>query len=242
MRALISVYDKTGVEDLARGLADLGWDLVSSGGTAAALREAGLRVADTEELTGFPAILGHRVVTLHPKVHGGILADRHNPHHVAELEQYGIDAIDLVVGNLYPFGADEKEFAHGATPEDLIDIGGPTLVRAAAKNHTHVGVVVNPADYDGVLAEIREHGELTAETRRRLAATPSPTLRPTTRPSPPGSTARPTTRCPRACTSPPPARTARCATARTRTSRPPSTASTAPNRGGRRRPSTAGSP
>ncbi|MCB0978467.1 MAG: bifunctional phosphoribosylaminoimidazolecarboxamide formyltransferase/IMP cyclohydrolase, partial [Acidimicrobiales bacterium] len=118
---------------------------------------------------GFPAILGHRVVTLHPKVHGGILADRHNPHHVAELEQYGIDVIDLVVGNLYPFGADEKEFAHGSTPEDLIDIGGPTLVRAAAKNHTHVGVVVDPADYPTILAEIRENGELGAETRRRLA-------------------------------------------------------------------------
>ena len=169
MRALISVYDKTGVVELAQGLSDLGWDLVSSGGTATALRDAGLRVADTAELTGFPAILGHRVVTLHPKIHGGILADRHNPHHVAELEQYGIEAIDLVVGNLYPFGADEKEFAHGATPEDLIDIGGPTLVRAAAKNHTHVGVVVNPSDYPAVVEEIREHGELTADTRRRLA-------------------------------------------------------------------------
>ena len=106
MRALLSVYDKTGVVELARGLHDLGWDLVSSGGTAQAIRDAGLPVTDTAELTGFPAILGHRVVTLHPKIHGGLLADRSNPEHVAEMEQYGIEGIDLVVGNLYPFGSD----------------------------------------------------------------------------------------------------------------------------------------
>ena len=170
MRALLSVYDKTGIVELASGLADLGWDLVSSGGTATALREAGLEVADTADVTGVPAILGHRVVTLHPKIHGGILADRSNPEHVADMETYGIQGIDLVVGNLYPFGADPSAFAHGGeTAEDLIDIGGPAMVRAAAKNHAYVGVVVDPADYPGVLDELRSDGSLSADTRRRLA-------------------------------------------------------------------------
>ena len=170
MRALISVYDKSGIGELAEGLAELGWDLVSSGGTARLLRDRGLEVADTADLTGFPAILGHRVVTLHPKIHGGILADRTNPHHLAEMEQYGIGAIDLVVGNLYPFGIDPAGFDHGGgAPEDVIDIGGPAMVRAAAKNHAQVGVVVDPGEYDAVLAEIRAEGALSAATRRRLA-------------------------------------------------------------------------
>lgn len=170
MRALLSVYDKTGILELARGLHDLGWDLVSSGGTARAIRDEGIPVADTAEITGFPAILGHRVVTLHPKIHGGILADRSNAHHVAEMADYGIEAIDLVVGNLYPFGADPDAFDHGGGgAEDLIDIGGPAMVRAAAKNHAHVGVVVDPGDYDGVLAELRADGALSDATRRRLA-------------------------------------------------------------------------
>jgi phosphoribosylaminoimidazolecarboxamide formyltransferase/IMP cyclohydrolase len=170
MRALLSVYDKTGILELAAGLHELGWDLVSSGGTARAIRDAGIPVADTAEVTGFPAILGHRVVTLHPKIHGGILADRSNPHHVTEMADYGIEAIDLVVGNLYPFGSDPSAFDHGGGgAEDLIDIGGPAMVRAAAKNHAHVGVLVDPADYDAVLAELRADGSLSAETRRRLA-------------------------------------------------------------------------
>jgi phosphoribosylaminoimidazolecarboxamide formyltransferase/IMP cyclohydrolase len=170
MRALLSVYDKTGILELATGLHELGWDLVSSGGTARAIRDAGIPVADTAEVTGFPAILGHRVVTLHPKIHGGILADRSNPHHVTEMADYGIDAIDLVVGNLYPFGEDPSAFDHGGGgAEDLIDIGGPAMVRAAAKNHAHVGVVVDPADYEGILAELRADGALSDETRRRLA-------------------------------------------------------------------------
>ena len=170
MRALISVYDKSGVGELAQGLVELGWDLVSSGGTAQMLRDAGLDVVDTAEITGFPAILGHRVVTLHPKIHGGILADRSNPHHVAEMEQYDIEGIDLVVANLYPFGADPSVFDHGGgTAEDLIDIGGPAMVRAAAKNHAHVGIVVDPSDYGTVLAEIRMSGSLTDQSRRRLA-------------------------------------------------------------------------
>ena len=170
MRALLSVYDKTGILELAKGLHELGWDLVSSGGTARAIRDEGIPVADTAEITGFPAILGHRVVTLHPKIHGGILADRSNPHHVTEMADYGIDAIDLVVGNLYPFGQDPSAFDHGGGgAEDLIDIGGPAMVRAAAKNHAHVGVVVDPGDYPAILEELRASGALSADTRRRLA-------------------------------------------------------------------------
>jgi phosphoribosylaminoimidazolecarboxamide formyltransferase/IMP cyclohydrolase len=177
VRALLSVYDKSGIVDLARGLAELGCDLVSSGGTAAALRDAGLDVTDTAELTGFPAILGHRVMTLHPKVHGGILADPTDAGHRAELDEHGIEPFDLVVVNLYPFGGDPSAFEHrrsgGAetTGEDLIDIGGPAMIRAAAKNHAHVGVVVDPADYEPVLDELRAKGGLSDATRRGLART-----------------------------------------------------------------------
>jgi phosphoribosylaminoimidazolecarboxamide formyltransferase/IMP cyclohydrolase len=161
VKALLSVYDKTGVVELARSLHELGFELLSSGGTAAALRDEGLPVTDTAELTGFPAILGHRVVTLHPKVHGGILADRDDPEHRADLEQYGIDPIDLVVANLYPFSSKPSI--------DLIDIGGPAMVRAAAKNHDYVGVVTDPADYDSVVDELRSNGNLAPATKRRLA-------------------------------------------------------------------------
>lgn len=185
MRALLSVYDKTGVVELARGLAEAGWSLVSSGGTGTALREAGLEVTDTAELTGFPSILGHRVVTLHPKVHGGILADPTDASHRADLEAHGIEPFDLVVVNLYPFGSDPARFEHraggggagdgdgagGPLAEELIDIGGPAMIRAAAKNHAHVGVVVDPADYEPVLDELRSKGTLSAATRRSLART-----------------------------------------------------------------------
>jgi len=173
MRAFLSVYDKTGVVDLARGLVDAGWQLVSSGGTAAAIAEAGVPVTSTEEVTGYPAILGHRVATLHPKIHGGILADPTDPEHRFDLERYEITPFALVVANLYPFGdpdaagdAGGRKLAEGV---DLIDIGGPAMVRAAAKNHAHVGVVVDPADYDAVLAEITTDGALGDATRRRLA-------------------------------------------------------------------------
>jgi phosphoribosylaminoimidazolecarboxamide formyltransferase / IMP cyclohydrolase len=170
MRALLSVYDKSGIIELARGLRTLGWDLVSSGGTAAALREAGMSVTDTAELTGFPAILGHRVVTLHPKVHGGILADRRDPDHQADMSEHGIDPIDLVVGNLYPFGDDPSTFEHGASrAEELIDIGGPAMIRSAAKNFRDVGVVVDPEDYGLVLDELRNGGMLSVATKRSLA-------------------------------------------------------------------------
>ncbi|HEX4981416.1 MAG TPA: bifunctional phosphoribosylaminoimidazolecarboxamide formyltransferase/IMP cyclohydrolase, partial [Ilumatobacteraceae bacterium] len=159
--ALLSVYDKSGVVELATALRDLGWSLVSSGGTAAAIAAAGVPVTDVAELTGFPAILGHRVVTLHPKVHGGILADPGDESHRADLAEYGIEPISLVVVNLYPFSSDPGI--------ELIDIGGPALVRASAKNHAHVGVVVDPSDYERVVDEIRERGGLTDATRWRLA-------------------------------------------------------------------------
>lgn len=170
MRALLSVYDKSGIVDLARELSDLGFELVSSGGTAAALREGGVVVTDVAEITGVAPILGHRVVTLHPRVHGGILADPADPGHQADMREHGIEPFDLVVVNLYPFGADVGDFAHGGTgPEDLIDIGGPALVRAAAKNHASVAVLTDPADYPAVLEELRTDGRVGPTTRRRLA-------------------------------------------------------------------------
>ena len=161
MRALLSVYDKSGLAGLAAGLAALGWDLVASGNTAAALRESGLPHRQVSEVTGAPEMLGGRVKTLHPAIHGGILADRSDPGHVADLEDRAIEPIDLVVCNLYPFSSDPSV--------ELIDIGGPAMVRAAAKNFAHVGVVTSPADYAGVLDELRGDGALSAGTRRRLA-------------------------------------------------------------------------
>ncbi|MBA2691578.1 MAG: bifunctional phosphoribosylaminoimidazolecarboxamide formyltransferase/IMP cyclohydrolase [Rubrobacter sp.] len=160
-RALLSVYDKSGIVEFGERLADLGWDILSSGGTAKALREAGIPVTDTAEYTGFPAILGHRVVTLHPKIHGGILADRDEASHIEDLEEYGIEEIDLVAGNLYPFVKNPSV--------EMIDIGGPAMVRAAAKNHAHVGVVTDPSDYPAVLEELEAEGSLSPKTRKRLA-------------------------------------------------------------------------
>lgn len=159
--ALLSVYDKSGIVELAAGLHAAGWRIVSSGGTAKAVGDAGVPVTDLAELTGLPAILDHRVVTLHPKVHGGLLADPTNPTHQADMAAHGIEPIDLLVVNLYPFTSNPTI--------ELIDIGGPAMVRAAAKNHLHVGVVVNPSDYTVVLEEVRAHGALGAGTRRRLA-------------------------------------------------------------------------
>ena len=159
--ALLSVYDKSGIASLAEGLHAAGWRVLSSGGTAREIAAAGVPVTDIAELTGFPAILGHRVVTLHPAVHGGILADTSDPSHRADLAEYGIEPIDLVVVNLYPFATDPGV--------DLIDIGGPAMVRAAAKNHDRVAVVIDPDDYDAVLDEIRVEGQVTGPTRRSLA-------------------------------------------------------------------------
>jgi phosphoribosylaminoimidazolecarboxamide formyltransferase/IMP cyclohydrolase len=159
--ALLSVYDKTGVAELAASLHELGWRLLSSGGTARVIAEAGLPVTDVADLTGTPAILGHRVVTLHPKVHGGILADTTDESHRADMDAYGIEAIDLVVVNVYPFSSDPSV--------ELLDIGGPTMIRAAAKNHARVGVLTDPVDYEGVLGELRTDGALSDATRLRLA-------------------------------------------------------------------------
>jgi phosphoribosylaminoimidazolecarboxamide formyltransferase/IMP cyclohydrolase len=161
MRALLSVWDKTGLVEFARGLHDLGWELVSSGGTATALQEAGLPVMPLADVTGFPEMLDHRVVTLHPKVHGGILADRGKESHLADLERYEIAPFDMVVSNLYPF-------EHSPDIE-TIDIGGPAMTRAAAKNHAWVAIITAPEQYDAVLEELRSDGVLSDGTRRALA-------------------------------------------------------------------------
>ncbi|MDP9068608.1 MAG: bifunctional phosphoribosylaminoimidazolecarboxamide formyltransferase/IMP cyclohydrolase [Actinomycetota bacterium] len=169
-RALLSVSDKTGIVELARGLIESGIEIVSSGGTATALAEAGVPVAKVSDVTGAPEILGGRVKTLHPKIHGGILADRRKPEHLEELEREGIAPIDLVVCNLYPF---ERTVGHPSVSEDeaveQIDIGGPAMVRAAAKNFHSVAVVVDPARYDQVLKELQANGGISEETRRSLA-------------------------------------------------------------------------
>jgi phosphoribosylaminoimidazolecarboxamide formyltransferase/IMP cyclohydrolase len=160
--ALLSVFDKTGIVEFAEALAAAGWDLISSGGTAKVLQDKGLTVTDVADLTGYPAMLGHRVVTLHPTVHAGILADLDDASHVADLETHNISPISLVVVNLYPFDSNPSI--------ELIDIGGPTLVRGAAKNHAHVAVVVRPSDYARVIDEIKSTGAVSANTRRDLAA------------------------------------------------------------------------
>ncbi|HUJ12083.1 MAG TPA: bifunctional phosphoribosylaminoimidazolecarboxamide formyltransferase/IMP cyclohydrolase [Verrucomicrobiae bacterium] len=166
-RALISVSDKTGLVDFARGLLTFGVEIVSTGGTARALKEADIPVVEISEFTGFPEMLDGRVKTLHPKVHGGLLFVRGNAEHEAQAAKHGIQPIDLVVVNLYPF---EKTVAKPgvALPEAIenIDIGGPSLLRSAAKNHASVTVVVDPGDYDAVLSDIHEHGGNTCEMFR----------------------------------------------------------------------------
>ncbi len=170
-RALLSVYDKTGLVDFARGLHDLGIELVSSRSTAAAIAASGLPVTDVADLTGVPPILDHRVVTLHPKIHGGLLADPTSPSHIADMAQHDIVAIQLVVSNLYPFGQQPNDFEYGTGDGvDLIDIGGPAMTRAAAKNHEHVTIVTRVDQYDPILEELRAHsGNVTSETRRACA-------------------------------------------------------------------------
>lgn len=169
-RALISCFDKSGVAELAAALHERDVTLVSTGSTAATVRDAGVPVTEVADVTGFPECLDGRVKTLHPRVHAGILADRTDPAHVAELEELDVATIDLVAVNLYPF---TDTVAAGAGEDDvveMIDIGGPTMIRAAAKNHGSVVVLVDPDDYGRVLAELDEHGGVTAATRRELAA------------------------------------------------------------------------
>jgi phosphoribosylaminoimidazolecarboxamide formyltransferase/IMP cyclohydrolase len=170
-RALLSVSDKRGIVDLAKGLAALGVELVSTGGTAQALRDAGLEVRPVDDLTGFPEMMDGRLKTLHPKLHGGLLAIRDNPEHVAAANAQGIEWIDLVVVNLYPF--ERTAARRGVEDQEVIeniDIGGPTMIRAAAKNHRFTAVVVRPESYDAVLDELQASGgKLSVDTRRALA-------------------------------------------------------------------------
>jgi phosphoribosylaminoimidazolecarboxamide formyltransferase/IMP cyclohydrolase len=170
-RALLSVSDKTGLAELGKALARHGVELVSTGGTAGALREAGLEVRDVSDLTGFPEMMDGRVKTLHPKVHGGLLAVRDNPEHVAAMEAHGIGAIDLVVVNLYPFRQTVKKGAERDEIIENIDIGGPSMVRSAAKNHAYVTIVTDPTDYPTLIEALDASGGTTSfELRTRLAA------------------------------------------------------------------------
>jgi len=170
-RALISLSDKSGLDELAKGLANHGVEIVSTGGTAAKLRESGAEVRDISDLTGFPEMMDGRVKTLHPKVHGGLLGIRDNPDHVAAMEQHGIAPIDLVVVNLYPFLSTVMSGADRETVIENIDIGGPSMVRSAAKNHAHVAIVTDPADYAALLLELDTYGGSTSlELRKKLAA------------------------------------------------------------------------
>jgi phosphoribosylaminoimidazolecarboxamide formyltransferase/IMP cyclohydrolase len=169
-RALISLTDKSGIEDFAKALTGLGVEILSTGGTAKKMREAGIEVRDVSDFTGFPEMLDGRVKTLHPLVHGGILNQRENPDHQQQCREHGIKDIDIVAVTLYAF---EKTVADPncslADAIENIDIGGPTLLRASAKNFRDVTVIVDPADYAQVLAEIRESGNTTLKTRFRLA-------------------------------------------------------------------------
>src|SRR3954454_15450465 len=168
-RALISVSDKTGLVPFARVLAERGVEILSTGGSARSLRDAGVRVKEVSDHTGFPEIMDGRVKTLVPQIHGGILGRRDLPEHVAQMEQHAIAPIDLVAVNLYPF---EATVAKGAPYDECvenIDIGGPALIRAAAKNHDFVAVLTDPAEYADVLETIALHGGTTHALRRRLA-------------------------------------------------------------------------
>jgi phosphoribosylaminoimidazolecarboxamide formyltransferase/IMP cyclohydrolase len=171
-RAVISVSDKNGVVDFARGLCMLGIEIVSTGGTATVLREAGIEIRAIEDFTGFPEIMGGRVKTLHPKLYAGLLALRNDPAHMAAAAEHEVEFVDLVCVNLYPF--EQTVARHDVTEQEVIeniDIGGPTMIRAAAKNFAFAGVVVNPAKYDALLQELTDNdGRLSFDTRERLAS------------------------------------------------------------------------
>ena len=171
MRALVSVSDKTGLVPFVKGLKALGWEIIATGGTQKLLEKEGVKTIGISEVTGFPEICDGRVKTLHPKVHGGILARRDVPEHMETLKENGIDTIELVCVNLYPFRKTiEKEGVSFEEAIENIDIGGPSMVRSAAKNWKDVTIVCDPADYDTVLAEIRENGFTKPETRLKLSA------------------------------------------------------------------------
>ena len=169
VRALISVSDKTGIVEFAKALSELGVEIVSTGGTAKLLKENGIPVREISDLTGFPEIMEGRVKTLHPKVHGGILADRSKDEHLQAMKELEIEPIDMVVVNLYPF---KETVARGADLDEIIeniDIGGPTMVRAAAKNYKHVAIVTDPSDYEKIVEELKNTGEISLKTRFYLA-------------------------------------------------------------------------
>lgn len=169
-RALISLTDKSGIEGFAKELEALGIEILSTGGTAKKLRDSGIKVKDVSEFTGFPEMLDGRVKTLHPKVHGGILAQKGNPDHLRQMKEHGLEAIDIVAVNLYAFDKATADpnctLAHAI---ENIDIGGPTMLRSSAKNFQDVTVIVDPADYPTVIAEIKQHGNTTLKTRFLLA-------------------------------------------------------------------------
>ena len=201
-RALISVSDKSGLLPFAQALAARGVEILSTGGSAKALRDAGVPVKDVSDHTGFPEIMDGRVKTLVPQIHGGILARRDLPEHIDQMRTHNIAPIDLVAVNLYPF---EATVAAGASYDDCvenIDIGGPALIRAAAKNHDFVVVLTDPDQYPGALAEITASGGTSSLFRRRLAARLTHEPPPTTLPSPPGSRDKPKPSSPRASPSP----------------------------------------
>lgn len=170
-RALISVSDKKGIVEFARALSLMGIEILSTGGTAKALRESGITVKDVSEYTGFPEMLGGRVKTLHPKIHGGLLSRRDNPEDMEEIKRHGIDTIDMVVVNLYPF--EETISRPGVTFQEAIeniDIGGPAMLRSAAKNFQDVAAVVDPSDYEKIIEEMRSSdGDLSYKTRLELS-------------------------------------------------------------------------
>ncbi|NPA51370.1 MAG: bifunctional phosphoribosylaminoimidazolecarboxamide formyltransferase/IMP cyclohydrolase [Aquificae bacterium] len=168
-RALLSVYDKTGIVEFAKKLVDLGYEIISSSGTAKVLKEKGVPVTEVSDITGFPEIMGGRVKTLHPKIHGALLAVRDNPEFMTQLEHQNIEPIDIVAINLYPF---EQTVKKGASLDEIIeniDIGGPAMVRASAKNFKFVTVIVNPEDYALVIEELEQRGETSLDTKKRLA-------------------------------------------------------------------------
>lgn len=169
-RALLSVSDKNGIIDFARALSDAGVELVSTGGTRKAIADAGIPVIDISDVTDFPEIMDGRVKTLHPSVHGGLLAVRDHPEHAKAMQDHGIVGIDIVVVNLYPFEETVAKGADYSSAIENIDIGGPAMVRASAKNHAYVSIVTDPADYDDVLSSIRDNGGTSYELRQKLAA------------------------------------------------------------------------
>lgn len=170
-RALISVFDKTGIVEFTKKLVSLGWEIISTGGTSRKLKEAGIEVIDVSNITEFPECFDGRVKTLHPRIHGGLLALRDNQEHVNKMEELDIQPIDIVINNLYPFK--ETILKEGVTHEEIIeniDIGGPSMLRAAAKNYKYVSVIVDPSDYDTVLEQLENNGEVSLETKEYFAA------------------------------------------------------------------------